>query len=270
MIGIASPAIHKLSSALSYNPLGSVVSSCVFDLDATLTDSYGGSGQTWANVEPTPADGAAQTDYDFYLGADSSSSTDDPTFTGSGSSAYFALDGGDFFSLKSGANTTFLKNLHKTTGGADWTLMVAMYASNVTTSSGMYATGSTLTTNNMVRGSITSSSKLFAVQRGTANVTTTGGTSVPGSTPFVWAMGHTHATNATKLAVGATIETPTQTYNTSTTDPTMAFRLMWTPSSTPAVSGTRVYAAAMFNAYLSDSEIASVISEWNTRHGRTY
>jgi hypothetical protein len=60
--------------ARSYNALGSLVSSCVFDLDATIAASYSGSGQTWSNLETTPADSEAQTAYDFYLGADSSSS----------------------------------------------------------------------------------------------------------------------------------------------------------------------------------------------------
>lgn len=86
------------------------------ELDATLLASYGGSGQTWANVITSPSDGAAQTAYDFHLGADSGSSTDDPTFTNNAGAddAFWDMDGGDFFLIKNIANTIALKNAHRT------------------------------------------------------------------------------------------------------------------------------------------------------------
>src|SRR5574343_994393 len=98
--------------------LSDVIASAVFDLDATQAASYPGSGTTWSNLVTAPADGSAQTAYDFYRG-DGSTSTTYPTFNGTPGSAaaYWSFDGGDLFDLKSGANTTFLKNAHKSAGG---------------------------------------------------------------------------------------------------------------------------------------------------------
>jgi len=45
----------------------SVVSSACFDLDATQPASIGTANE-WKNLVAVPADGAGQTDYDFYLG----------------------------------------------------------------------------------------------------------------------------------------------------------------------------------------------------------
>jgi len=93
------PKINDAFSVPTCVPLGDVLSSTAADLDATCINSYSGTGQTWANIETTPADSAAQTDYDFTLGAGTGISADDPTFSGTAgdSAAFFSLDGDDFF-----------------------------------------------------------------------------------------------------------------------------------------------------------------------------
>ena len=70
--------------------LSDVVDSAVFDIDATQSASYGGTGTTWSNLVASPADGAAQSAYDFQLGDGADSSTY-PTFTGTvgDAAAYF-------------------------------------------------------------------------------------------------------------------------------------------------------------------------------------
>jgi len=89
----------------------------IFDLDAGLTASYSGSGQTFANRYAAPSDGEAQTDYDFYLGQNSASQSSDPVFNGSAGSdantTYFSGSGGDdMFTLAAG-NTDYLNALHQ-------------------------------------------------------------------------------------------------------------------------------------------------------------
>lgn len=66
-------------------------SSLAFCLDAGDGSSYGGSGQTWADVSGNG--------YDFTLGETSGSEATDPTFTGSAGDlgSYFSFDGGDYF-----------------------------------------------------------------------------------------------------------------------------------------------------------------------------
>lgn len=100
----------------------------VLSLDAGNATSYGGSGQVWNNTVVTPADSAAQTDYNFDLGSGTGSSTSDPVFTGSAGSgsAYWAFAGGEYFGMSLGVTSTaFLKALHKT--GAKFTLEAWVY-----------------------------------------------------------------------------------------------------------------------------------------------
>lgn len=123
--------------------LDGVLDSVCCDLDATIAASYGGTGQTWANLTTSPADGAGRTDYDFFLGADGSATTDDPTFTGSAGdpAAYFALDGGDYFQSKTFSAMTTLFNLHKSgTSGQQWWVAMA-YRHNSLTIQATWGTG---------------------------------------------------------------------------------------------------------------------------------
>lgn len=78
--------------------------------------SYDGTSQTWANLDP-PSDGLAKTAYDVYRGNDSVSGSDDPTFNGVAGdesvNEYFSFDGSQYFTLKSGTNTSFINSWHK-------------------------------------------------------------------------------------------------------------------------------------------------------------
>lgn len=96
--------------------LSSVIPSACADLSAAIGYT---SGETWANLLPTPADGQAQTDYDFWLGTDGTADAANPTY----SSGKFTLDGGDWFTIK-GGNTPLLRNAHKTTGGNPITIIL--------------------------------------------------------------------------------------------------------------------------------------------------
>lgn len=121
--------IRKKSAAAVVSPyLDGVLDSVCCDLDATIEDSYGGSGQTWANLIASPADGADQTDYDFYLG-DDGGATADPTFTGSAgdAAAYFALNGSQYFSSKDFSAMPTLYNMHKSgASGSQWWIAMAL------------------------------------------------------------------------------------------------------------------------------------------------
>lgn len=104
-----------------------------FLLEASKSASYSGSGQTWSNLVPTPADGSAQTDYDFYRGDTSSATTDDPTFNGTAgvAGAYWSYDGGDFHRIITGTVPTFLKSAHKTSAAnTSWLAWCGRVANN--------------------------------------------------------------------------------------------------------------------------------------------
>lgn len=89
-----------------------VFSDVVHWYEATDTDSYSGSGSTWADI--------GSGGYDLTLGA----STQQPTFTGSGNAAYFDFDGGD--EIVAGSLPTGLwADIHKNTQA--YTLAVALF-----------------------------------------------------------------------------------------------------------------------------------------------
>lgn len=94
-----------------------------FDLNARIY----GSTQTWANQVASPASGAAQTAYDFYLGLDGSGGADDPTYSAVAPAA-FTGDGAQYFTHVN-ALTTFINRIAWGGGGGGKTitLMAAIY-----------------------------------------------------------------------------------------------------------------------------------------------
>lgn len=90
-------------------------------LDAANASSYPGSGEIWANLVAEPADGEAQTAYDYALGQGSGGVTDNPTFVGTAgvNGAHFYFEMGGYMTL-AGALTPFLRDMHK--GGTTFTV----------------------------------------------------------------------------------------------------------------------------------------------------
>lgn len=78
------------------------------ELDGSLAAP---SGQTWANQITSPDDGASQTDHDFFLGGTDSASTDDPTFNAT--SERFEYDGGDYLSYADTGSNGMFNTLHQ-------------------------------------------------------------------------------------------------------------------------------------------------------------
>lgn len=255
----------------SYTPLGDIVASTVFDVDATIADSYT-SGQTWANIEPTPADGAAQTDYNFFLGATNSATTDDPTFTGSAGDpgAYFALDGGDFFA-KTTINTSFINSLHKTTGGSDFWIAIAFRIADGASSLGLLNTQNG-TASVGIRLEQQSGEALSFLQRGdSANSNVLTGALTIG-TDYLVIFSHSHSGNETRRWINSrTLTAASHTFNTTTNNASGLLRLSSrTATSSPAPNGTRIYAYSMGNEYLDNTKAGLIFDEYNARHGRTY
>lgn len=88
-----SPRLTGVKGASAPEYLDSIEPSTCCDLDATIEASYGGTGQTWANLTPTPADGSAQSDYN--------ATNNGFTFTGTAGdpSAYWLADGLQYFNM---------------------------------------------------------------------------------------------------------------------------------------------------------------------------
>lgn len=125
--GLSTPCNNKISEGGP--PLLSDIFgiNAVFELDATLSDSYPGTGQTWSNVIASPADGSDQGEYNAFLGDDGTADTSDPTFTGTAgdSAAYFSYDGGDGHFFDHSSLPTMFADMHKGTSGKKWWMTIA-------------------------------------------------------------------------------------------------------------------------------------------------
>jgi hypothetical protein len=264
---------HKNTSVVLTGSLQDNVSSTVFDLDATKSASYDGTSQTWANLVVAPADGSAQSAYDFTLGTDNTVTTDDPTFNGSAgnAAAYFSFDGGDFFEI-AGAMTQFLKDLHKTTGGQSHWVAVAGQLTAGTTQC-LFSTGTTAGVHG-VRFNWGASEGITAQQLGSATVTATPAeVNFQTGLEYLVVMSYDVSTSTFKFWLnGLRYADIVITPSTSTTDSTQC-RIGATPATTPALmqtSGARLYSVAAGNAVLDNTGEAAIRAALETRHGRSY
>jgi|GEM_PF-1418401 len=115
--------------------LDGVLGSVTCDMDATLTASYPGSSQSWANMIAAPADGSAQADWDVWLGTDGSdesatSPVRDPSFSGTPGTqaAYFYNNAeGNCFKFKNQSGPTSLLKAHRKTSGGPWWCAIVHY-----------------------------------------------------------------------------------------------------------------------------------------------
>ncbi len=262
-----------LMSGGAGSSLASIVSGCLADLDATIADSYT-TGQTWKNLVSAPADGSAQTAYDFYLGAAVGVETTDPVFTGAAGSpaAYFALDGtnNQFFSIAAG-NTTAFNNLHKTTAGQNATFIMTCNIPNLDgnlmgTCPNTTDTGWTLRVPNTRQ--MTSRQLLAGVSKNSSL------TAIPDITNVnsLVAVEIDYTAGILKHAVNARSFTMDMlTTQAETTSATYGFCIGSGGNGKNTFSGgMKLYSFAAFNKLLSDAELSLIVSALNTRHGRTY
>jgi len=264
-LGVAS--WHDVTSLLNL-PMGDFVASCVFDLDATFATSYPGTGTSFLNVEPTPADGELQAEYDFGTGVGA------PTFTGTAGSpaAYFSFNNDSF--AGDNALSTFLDAIHKTTGGADYTMVMTVYYKSANT---VFATNRQAGTTNkgVMMYTLAADDKLKMLQRGdSGNSTTieTNGTLNADEWNFL-AVSHKHSTNESTVWLNSSLGlTATDTFNTTTsTASANEFYIgAYGGGTLPLANDSRVRSFDMFNGNLTDAQMAIVATQLGTRHNDTY
>lgn len=249
--------------------LADVIASAVFDLDATQAASYT-SGVTWSNLVTAPADGSAQTAYDFYTG-DGSTSTTYPTFNGSAgdAAAYWSFDGGDYFGLKSGTNTTLINNLSKTTGGSDFWFAVAVKHIDGPSTIGIINTQATANGAG-VSVRFQAGEIIDLTQRQTANSIGSSVVTATNDTNYLIIASHSHSNNTTRFWINSTtVIEIAHTFNTGTSNASIAM-VLGTLGAGRFASGTFMYSAAMGNEYLDDTKAAAIITALEARHARDY
>ncbi len=278
-------AVRKKGAAgFVFPQLQPLVPSAVMDLDATSAASYSGSGQTWSNLVAAPADGSAQTAYDFFLGADVAAGADDPVFSGSAGSqsAEFTANGSQFFTIKNG-NTTFIKNMHKTTGGNAWWMAFAgSFVARGAAQNGQSLVG-TGGRDSATKHGFDFGNGFF----GTSNrpyLQLVGAQGFPGVLDFTTAadaftsgyifigISFNPTTNAARLYVGNNaVVTGSVGFYLSTVDASNAMQLLAGGAADAlAYAGTKLVAVSMGNAEMSDANAAALRGMYSTRHNRTY
>ena len=247
------------------------------DLDATMAASFddGVDDQKWFNMIASPSDGAAQSDYDFYLGADGNSSTDDPTFTGTvgDAAAYLAMDGGDFLKLAKASNPATFNDMHKTTGGPDfWLALVFRF---ISTGVGQFPFGTLgLVINDPhIRMQIAATDKVRLTQRGSANAVSIETSALSDATDYVVIISHKHSTNITKIWVNSS--TPAvdaaHTFSITTINAATVASIGARSNNSNAVgNGTRIYAFSSGDEFLDNTKVGAILDLYEARHGRDY
>ena len=252
--------------------LGDTVSTTVFDIDATCSNSYSGSGQTVSSLETTPADGAAQSAYVFDFGNSSGASSDDPGFTGTpgDTGAYFTFDGGDYFELD-GTNTSFINNLAKTTGGQDFWVALVFYNQTAGATQGLASVSGSASLPGIFTTINSGEHPVFAQRGDTASVTNTfSGITLSNNTWYLLVLSYSHSTNEVAIWVNSlTGTTASMTFNATTTDPNTQMRI-FRSTSTYIANSARARTFAMGNGYLDNTEAGKIFTALEARHSADY
>lgn len=255
-------------SCYAIAPMGDVLASTVMDIDATMGASYT-SSQTWANIETTPADSAAQSAYDVYLGTTSSSQTNDPTFTNTADTypAYFNFDGGDVLTL-AGSNTAFLDALHKTTGGTDW--WIAMPFRYVSGTQYLFGTASGAPLNGIA--AFISSNKITVRQAGGSSVDKQLSPTLSSATNYLFIISYNASLAKYTYWLNTRAGTDEAvTFVTATNNAAHSLNISSLDgSSLPLINGSRLYGFSMGNEHLDDTKAGAIIDQYNARHRRLY
>lgn len=247
-------------------------SNAVFDLDATIAASYT-NGQVWNNLVSAPASGDSQSSFNFNLGASSTASTDDPTFTGVPGTpgAYFLCDGADYFSL-AGSVPSFLNLLHQNPGTNHTLIFAGQLSIGAGFRQGLFSTTNTGSASNNGISYDIGFNALFYDQRVLAtNVGSSRGGLWADGSDFLWIISYNQATNTLDIRVNNLSVSVGWTFTANTNNqvgPVPAIGANGTGSKVP--NGTRIYACAMLNKYINSTEASQIFTFYQSRHGRTY
>ncbi len=239
--------------------IASVMSSVLWQHDATLQASYDGTSQYLRDL----ITGAA---YDFTLGGSASVSTDDPTFNGAAGSpsAYFSGDGGDRFTLPT--NTATVEAFHKTVSGQPFWGVIALNWASVAGSTTIW--GDTLSsTLTGIRLTSNSTNRLQFTQRGdTAQVASNSSAwpTLANATDYLMI----YSTDGTTLRSWVNNRTKVEesfTFNPSVLAANTNFRVF---NGLP--NGAKYYGDTFGLGFIDNSDAAKIFDYYNALHPRVY
>jgi len=259
----------------AYTSLQSLIPSTVFELDATLVSSYPGTGTDWFNICDSPADGTTASAYRFVFGSTSAGETNDPTFNGVADqqSAYMSFDGGDFFQRFSTTVTPFFNAITTATANAsDFWIAWCGYVPGSAQNAYIGLNNSAGNTRGFALFKLTSNViRLLMNFGGATNQLNL--TSVTASQDVLIVVTHKQVGAVTNFwrfpnTVVSICAGPAASANTMSN---RAFQIgAIGDGSTFLAAGSKCYAVAMGNSFLTTAEACAIYETWGTRHGRNY
>lgn len=253
--------------------LDGVLPSTVLDLDATIAASYGGSGATWSNLVASPADGSAQTAYDFYTGDGATSSTY-PTFNGTAGdpAAYWLFDGGDYFRKKDGVITDFLAHMHNygLAGAGFWVAWAGNIPTPVSLSS-VFSTSDASSEGCLLQILTTSGNGRIRRRHNGGGSSMDSTVSVTGSNKLV-IVSFNNETGAFRYWINSTTVTSSGSNTTASSAASTGVPVIGAETDFGGAlpNAARLYSFAMGNEYLDNTKAANIVAHMNARHGRLY
>jgi len=257
----------------------------VFEVDATKPDSWDGVSGLFKNRISVPAYGGAQEDYHWKRGSTAGADTSDPTFTGTvgDREAYFALDGGDYFSTTQASvaeQPDILKGLHRTDLGIKHTFIFvgSMPSTGAANVSQAWFGNCLFSTDShgfaLFSGVYFSQRDKLVIARRDGVATSYTGLNTAATadgTDKVIITTYDAATGNWTIWVNGTKTTGTLAAFTSTVNGDGRVVLGAAgPSNAVLLNGSKIYAAAMLNKIVTDAEAAQLLTIFRSRHGRSY
>lgn len=258
----ASPSAAGRRSA----PLQQFIPSCIYDLDSALEESYSGSGGTWRNITPSPADGSAKSTYDFTVSGNTS------CFKGTAGTAeaHWLLDGATSFDLPT--NTPFIRDIAKTAMAANAYTFVMAFR--------FFTTGSTqwlysMASNNLLPGltlRTNASGVIYFRQNNNATVAPQVlGPMLLSQKDYLVVVSRSVAGPITRMWINGVL------YSSENAEFICADNAQMTPNigaagsgSSPCPAGCRIYAASLFNKELGADDVGKIMQAYMARHRRHY
>lgn len=261
--------------------LDGVLDSVVFELDATVSDSYSGSGETWSNLTSSPADGSAQTDNDFYLGGAATTDGDEPTFD----TDKFTVDGGDFFSIVESDPANIapsLLNITNTTSSQFYFFTVLHIGATLNNNDYFFGSGTSNPGDTVMAIGVQSNGDLRLLTVNDTDpaiftIASAGALSINTTHIIGVSVDMTSTTNNVRSWVNSTTSSVSSLASSANTEATNGgAMLMARPASTTTTSNQNMSSGdwmrwALFgNEFIDDTQAASIISHIETRHSVDY
>lgn len=253
----------------------SVVKTMAGWLEATHTASYAGTGQTLSSLIPSPSDGTAQAANSASRGATTSSSTDDPTFSGTAgtASACFTLDGGDSFTQQNATLTSasILNNAHRSDVTGAYIAWAGIVPLDNSVAHGLCGNASSGTQQGFEL-SISTSGVLQFIQRGATSLTVSM-LGVPRGVPvlIIVSWNGAAATNNIRCWINTTTKAQfSGTFGTATAATNRNMTICGSNALKPMANGTVFRSFLYGNSFIDNAQVRQIFALLQTRHGISY